>query len=209
MKTKKFFDINQATNYLRHTLIRVAGHPVYVTDVQNGRGRGVSIDIGYVKADHPEGKTVYIDSMDNAVDMTPVPLGMVRHYNGTYWSAVHISRYPSRKWKIGLSRENISIQNPFGQFQDIRDPAKTFLPSKELAETILNKYMEMDEVMDNLKRHKGSLPLSRNFCLTHTGKLFYKMFNVPVGMFGKESRKLTLLDDYEFLSEKMKEELKC
>lgn len=203
MKTKKFFDLNHAKRYLTHNLIRVAGQPIYVMDLSEKAG---NIIMHYTLANNPQGKMKNIPVLNDDVDMNPVKLGMTRLFNGVTWMTFYISRYPSRTWSIGLSRENMALQDPRGEGID-HNYTDEILPSPTLAETILGKFLPLDEAKEQLRKAKGCLPLSRRFCFDHTGDLFFKMLGVPVGRV--ETAGVTLKDEFAYLKEVMQEDIKC
>lgn len=204
MRTKKFFDLNHARAYLQHTIIRVAGQPVYVMDVSQPRGDDLLLH--YSLANNAGGRVKAVKVNHESVDMNPVPLGMTRYFNGVTWYTFYISRYPARRWKIGLSRDNIGVTDPTGEELQ-RDYVQDLLPSPTLAETIMRKYLSLNEAKDELRKAKGCLPISWRFCFDHTGNLYYKMLCVPVGKV--ETNAVTLKDEFMYLREVMQEDIRC
>lgn len=205
MKTKKFFDLDHAKRYLLHTLIQVGGQPVYVMNLTQPRGD--ELIIHYSLANNAAGRIKTIKSDHDSVDMNPVPLGMTRYFNGVSWSTFYVSRYPARRWKVGLSHENISIMDPTGLDGLDRNYSKELLPSVTLAETIMGKFLSLDEAKAQLRKSKGCLPISRRFCFNSKGNLFYKMLGVAVGEVKTNS--VELFEEFAYLKEVMQEDIRC
>lgn len=210
MKHKSFWNLDQANNYLNGCVVVVGKEPVYVTEVASGidRGNRPTIVMRYIECANPSSsRSRAIDVMDDAVDLNPVQLGMCEFFNGIEYETYFLTRRPSRMWKVGLTRSNLIIHRPdLSMRQHTNDMSRHLLPSKELADTILNKYRSFEEVKTQLKKHRGVLPFSQRFCLNAKGELFYRVIGEPVGDVDKTGIKLR--KDYKYLDEALKEDLK-
>ncbi len=116
-----------AKQYLRNSIIRHKGEPVMMEDIEGVRGtpklylRSLKTrDVEIVRIDSPE------------IDFSPVPLGYGEvEGEGTFYAA----RRPHRRWKQGLSQENLgmlgnSVGIDLGRNRDL----------KALRNTILGKF---------------------------------------------------------------------
>ena len=86
--------------YLTGSIIRINRTPIYIRGTDDGRKAPV-IHIVRLK----DGKQDKISINDERLNFLPVPLG----YVPTEEDPTYISRQPLRKWKQGLSNENIRI----------------------------------------------------------------------------------------------------
>src|SRR3546814_263156 len=113
MKTKNFYDIHQAYAYIADRVIRFKGQPVYVHEIgfYDGPRGPYELIFRYI-GEHPAnfGKAL---TNDPQIDMSPVPLGLLSYpgedHRGSWKKTVMVSRVPVRKWKWGLSVNNIHI----------------------------------------------------------------------------------------------------
>lgn len=207
MRTKKFFDLNQASSYLRGSVIRVDDEPIYVHDVQHGEGRGnKGMSIEYSVIREGLGKVFHIDVADKKVDMTPVPLGMCSYHDGDSFRCYYIMRLPVRKWKIGLTKENIDILT-VQTGQNAGGAINMLFPQTFLVDCIEGKYVGLTEAIKALKRRRGVIPFSRRFAIDHEHSVWYKGHNLSVGWF--ENGQVNLDKDHTYLSEIMMEDTRA
>ncbi len=203
MKHKKFYNLEHANRYLTNSVIMINNKPAYIMDVVAGVPRkNFVMNFIYVE-DYIKGK----NSRDKAftdqaeVDMNPVPLGLVPNVGVTY----AIYRNPARRWKVGLSSENIDAMG-------LIDPPKAFnygnlLLSKDLVETIKGNYPTFNVAVDKAEEDSRRLiAFSRNFAIGQGDKLFHRHYpRVNVGVI--KQRKPVLKDEAFFLAEVLKEDM--
>lgn len=203
MKNKKFFNIQQASQYLRHSIISIDGVPVYIYDVMGERN---DIKLSYSPLDKVNLNAQQIKVDDKRVDMNPVQLGMCSMFDGNVYQTFYVSRMPARKWKIGLAKENVVISYLLGQGNAGRDYLAAIFPSSNLSDCIKGKYMSFEEAKDVLHKWGGTVPISRHFAINSNGQLMYKAAPDVVGAWTKRGG-IKLSDDFLFLSEMLQEDM--
>lgn len=204
MKNKKFFDAQQASQYLKHCIIRVAGDPVYIHEVSGPARRGEAYTLTYNKIRSMGNLPKNISSSDEDVDMNPVPLGMVPYYSGESYVTFFASRFPARKWKIGLSQDNFALAHLLG-YPAESSYRRIIFPTNILAETIEGNFLNPLECQKKLAQGGGSLPFSRRFAINHEHGLFYKDAPEQVGIMKKEA--FELFDPFKYLKEALEEDV--
>lgn len=208
MKTKDFFDVGQASQYLRASVIRVDNKPVYVMDVVMSDGRKIDnpLLLQYTPLEDINEDVRTLPLKDERVDMNPVPLGFLNYLNEDGYTSYYISRFPSRKWKIGLSKENISVMMPGGYEADRYIVQKVF-PTKLMVNTIIGKYPSVKQIITGFKRHRGSRAFSRRFTITDQLTVYYKTLEKPVGQVDSGKSTIKLFDEFFYLREVLKEDV--
>lgn len=201
MRNKKFYDLAQAQSYLTHTIIRVNGVPVWIEDVTKGQA---GYRISYCHLDEVGLRTDAIMAEDEAVDMNPVPLGMVNVSINANPNAFFLSRAPVRKWKIGLARENADLRNVHGDACGMAT-MQNVLPSIGLARTIMDQFPKFTKALDTFKRYRGSVAFSRRFAVTSDLHLFFSGYREPVGSI--VGGKPYLSDAFVYLKEILEEDI--
>lgn len=107
--------------------------------------------------------------------LPPAPrIGMV-NING---SVVYVVRNAIRRYKLGLSRENISVQALPVDYPDGR--AANYialvgsLERKELGEALLNKYPTLREAVRRVSQFSGACAFDKQFAVDSEGEILYK-----------------------------------
>src|SRR6266404_8982006 len=106
MRTREFFNRDQADNYLINSIIRFNERPVMITEVSGGGGKkGFVLRGRYCDPNAADSTSFY--HKDLAVNMEPIPLGfLVLDHKSWLPYTAYISRLPVRAWKIGLTRNH-------------------------------------------------------------------------------------------------------
>lgn len=204
MRNKKFYDSQQASQYIRNTVFRVGEEPIYAYDVQASDARGHKLTVTYSALTDMNGTPQNINIDDKSIDMNPVPLGMTNYFNGEGHTALFVSRFPARKWKIGLAIENLSIKY-LGGNSATGDLRRVIFPTKLLVNTIKGEYLSPQECMKQLKRYGGSIAFSRRFAVDSLGGLFYKDAPDKVGSLTTSGADLN--PEFMFLKEILEEDI--
>lgn len=201
MKTKNFYDLNHASNYLVNSMIRVDDEPVIVNGFDHSTAS--KIIMSYYAVNNKKIKTVPINS--DRVNLSPVPLGFlaIRAPFNAFLRTAYTCRYPSRRWKVGLTQNNIGIIK-LPKSKDYFSQESVFY-STELRDTVLGLYLKFEEALDLANRNNGiDIPFSRVFATNGT-VLYYKAFDQAVGQINGTLP--VLHDDFRFLNERLQEDL--
>lgn len=98
-------------------------------------------------------------------------IGMV-NING---SVLYCYRAPKRMYKVGISLENLSVNQIDGADRDGRDREKIKrLDSVELGRAIMGKYPTFLQALRNAKQFEGTFAFDRQFAVNHANQLIYK-----------------------------------
>ena len=106
----------------------------------------------------------------------PVPrLGMV-NING---SVVIAKRIPIRRYKLGLSVENLDVQTIPGIHYPDRGGDRSVrevvgLKSKALAQTIMGQFPSLTQALQKVSQFEGAVAFDRQFCVDSEAYLYYK-----------------------------------
>ena len=196
MKHKEFYDHHHAHMYLNNCIIRKAGTPIMIDDVQAADRAGKKWRLDYHELGTHERNVLFLPN--RAIDMNPVPLGMLNGEEDGVW---YMSRVPSRKWKVGLYSGNLhhyNHSNP-GLYRgpDIQGQA--------MRDCIVGKYPDYDAVMRRIRAGKKKrLAFSRRFAVDQ-GNLLFKTTQAPVGI--AERGEPLLFDQFNYLKEVLEEDL--
>lgn len=126
------------------------------------------------------------------LNVLPVPLGYINFEN----TAVYTCRKPARKWKQGLTSDNLYF---VGGGNKIREA----WPFPSLEKTINNVYPSVDVAAKVAKKNQSYCAFHRDFAVSSGQQLCYK--GVVVGdINGKD---VTLSRQYEYLVEYLEEVL--
>lgn len=195
MRCKEFYDYKHASMYLDGCVIRKAHIPIIIQGVQQADLEGKKWRIDYRELASPETNMLFLPN--RAVNMNPVPLGMI---NGKEEGVWFVSRQALRQWKVGLSKNNIVYHDHgYGEFR------KPEITSAAMRDCILGTYPQYDQVVDGIRAGKRKLwAFSRRFCL-NTGNLLFKSNPAPVGI--AERGAPVLFDQYDYLKEMLEEDL--
>ena len=192
-----FYDVHHASNYLTESIIRVAGHPVYVMEV-GGRPYRLS----YVPTDDMyntrTSKTIMLDDED--VDLEPIPLGLCNYRS----CSAYLTRIPRRAWKVGLTTRALHItwirDNP-GLGTDI-------LWSENFVQMVKGRYPVLDTTK-LLGSGQPSFAFDRHFTVVkerNAFKVYYKWRNDEcIGEYSIDRRSIVLKEKFCYLRESLQE----
>lgn len=172
---------------LQQSLVRKGKEPVYVQAVENKdtvvihncvTGRKERVDV-------------------SELDLSPVPLGYVISDG----EVVYVTRKPTRRYKQGLTTENMVVRDVLrNRF------TKLSVNDKGLCKTVLGTYPSVEEAFQECRNGKDIIPFSREWavanykdelCVMHKGNV--------VGYVGDES--VMLSPDKYYLKESLMEVL--
>ena len=157
MKTViKYHDADHARGRLVGTLVRFAGEPVVVREVERNEG---SFTLQAKRISDGQYVTARIEDFD----LSPVPLGYIQVDD----EAVYAERCPQRRWKQGLTLDNmLNLRNGLGRTRE----GCPELGYKPLRDTILNVYSSLQEAVEGvIKGTVKSKPFSRRFSVGING----------------------------------------
>lgn len=203
MKTRKFYDLEQASSYLAGSVIRVANHPVNIVAVESGnRGKG-NFKLTYTKVDDPYKKTMAILSDSDEVDMNPLPMGMLAIKPGSPIGTLtaYALRIPARAYKVGTTRTNTTFM-PIVHNSNYYDGSLIY--TKEFVDSVKGNYLTLPEALKATEK-KGIFPFSRRFAVAKDRSVYYKTFLEPVGKV--DGGEVVLNDEAFFLKEVLREDL--
>lgn len=201
MKNRTFYDTDHCYQQLHASVIRLAGFPVTVVGADAGKKKGVFLLKVNEMGDRWDGVSKFVSSDDADVDMTPIPLGMTAS-NG---HAEYLSRMPVRKWKLGLSIQNLKIAKVDSEAEYLYSK-QNIIHSQLMLDTVVGNYMAFEEAMKKASRSNKAFAFSRRFAIGNKYNLFYKSFGVPVGIVSKEGPVLT--EEFSFLQQVLDEDIK-
>lgn len=211
MNRKFFYDMQHASQYLRGSVIRVAGDPVMVNDmVPRGReDRSPDIVMDYTKLGTRN--RARISLADQTINYKPVPLGFANYncrHSGLKYS-VYCSRIPARVWKVGLCRNNFYTKDVLCDNQGAYGTDRYYLlVSKELGNTISSVFPKFNECLDLMGEDPDaylSIAFSRRFSILPNGRLRYKDMEYDVGKWDEKGP--VLFDDFKYLENVLKEDM--
>ncbi len=204
MRTRNFYDVAQASQQLRGSIIRVGDKPVHVIDAFSGDKVGEYV-IQYAPCKTPNDRDYKLIPVDHpSIDMNPVPLGMISFIERGIWSVYYTARLPVRKWKIGLSRENVTVK--FVRGFDSGNGFEKVYHSALIHDLIMGIYPKLKSIRSSFNKNAGARAFSRRFALDNDEQLFYKTIQEPVGIMRK-GIEFELQEDYAFLKEVLEEDL--
>jgi hypothetical protein len=93
-------------------------------------------------------------------------------------SVLFLSRIPIRRYKVGLTSENIVIRTPPVFFPDggaVATRTVKELHCIELADCIMGKYPTLPQAYASLEGTRGAKAFDRQFAVTSEGQIIYKM----------------------------------
>jgi hypothetical protein len=200
MKTRSFYDLDQAFSYLTNSVIRVGGKAVMVTGVLPGDQGHV---LNFYRLDDGRKKNDYILHNAPEVDMEPVPLGLLSiDDKSSYTDTVMCSRSPRRLWKVGLTYETLCT-NVVHEERHNYTPSINVLQSKELGRTIEGSYPVYAAAKELVGKKNRLVAFSRRFAVDKDD-LYYQTYQVPVGMAEKD--RPSLLPEFDFLQQVLEED---
>lgn len=209
MKHKDFYDYKHVYDYLQGSVIRVANDPVMIAEVrQPNPDKPKDITLVYRSLGVTSGhKSIAVD--DDAIDLNPVPLGMlsVDRESIEYGpkTSFYLQRIPVRKWKIGLTVQNTSYQSPWQDREQFDLSMGYLFNSRELVRTIKGRYIDLDDAIKLAQEFPGrNVAFSRRFCV-NGDNLLCRNIGIPVGKV--MSRSVVLDDDFVYLKQVLDEDL--
>jgi hypothetical protein len=139
---------------LHNTIIRYKGQP-YLANIDGH-------DIGLI--DLSTGSLIAnVESDDELLDISSVPLGFLNVMNPDYKLAVYLKRDPLRRFKQGVEVEILSQKVLRDNFPPVH---RDVIRSKSLADTILGRFPSYKEAVDFItKKSFHSVAISRDIAL--------------------------------------------
>lgn len=190
---RAFFNLDQARAYLNESIIRVNDLPVYISDVYSKNFRKFLL---YFIVDKGR-RNGEINLNDPKVNMAPVPLG----YTNFKGDSFLLSRFPSRQWKVGLSRYNCSIRDMSGK-QRRRNYFSAFLDSANLFDTITGVYPTLQEAISIIeKKNANNVAFNRKLAINSSGQVIFSLLEDAVGEI--KDNKIDFYPDFEYLRRKL------
>jgi hypothetical protein len=93
-------------------------------------------------------------------------------------SVVYAVRNAIRRYKLGLSRENFSVQTLEVPYPDGRSDGYVRLVQglerRELGEALLSKYPTLQQAVRRVSQFEGACAFDKQFAIDHTHAVFYK-----------------------------------
>ncbi|KWH03707.1 hypothetical protein WT58_24035 [Burkholderia territorii] len=105
-------------------------------------------------------------------------------------SVVYAVRNAVRRYKLGISRENLSVQALAVEYPDGR--AANYIQNvlslerKELGEALLNKYPSLREAVRRVSQFEGACAFDKQFAVDSHKTIFYKTQAVGLLLNGKD-----------------------
>lgn len=210
MKHKVFFDLHHASGYLKDSIIRVDGDPIYIQDVAaRRRKKPNNYDLIYTNLGNKNDGPHTISIQDNAVDMNPIPLGLCNFVRNGSNFATSVMRAPMRMWKVGLTTRNAVLKAPHREYDGMIG-ANQLLFSNAFAKMVRGEYPSLKEIAKKLNdRNPGGaaayiMAFSRNFAVDNK-KLYYRSFG-EVGF--HKNGEVRLDDEHTYLQELLDKDMK-
>jgi len=204
MKTRSFFNLDQAIQYLNNNIIRVANHPILITRVDSGNRNKGNFKLTYMKVEDRTGKEYSILSDAEEVDMNPLPMGMlsIRPGNAHTSKAQYLERIPLRRMEVGASRNNVLVNDVM---TGVRGIGNGCMYSSEFVDTVKGRFLSLPEALEASAK-KGCYPFSRRFAVNDKREVYYKgTYGTPVGKV--DGGVVVLNDEAFFLREVLREDL--
>jgi len=133
-----FDNTADANMRLSDSVIRLQGSPIYIHEAVRGPDR--EIQLVYTDLEGVGGR---VGVHNEHLNYEPVPLGYV-NIDGM---SAYLQRIPARKWKQGLSRDNLQIKGILPDFIDTR----ALLTTSYLAATIQGTYPTFAEALTRVR----------------------------------------------------------
>lgn len=160
-----------------HTVCMYKNKPYYIEEV-GGRYQATCFDLSTQRS-----KLIEINEFDFTAPQRR--LGFINAKR----SVIYASRIPIRRYKVGLSKENMLFETLDVGYPDggmaMLQHCKS-LQSVELGDTIFNRYPTIEEAFELLEAGHSCVAFDRQFAMASNGKLFYK--TQVVGGFGKKPK---------------------
>jgi len=163
---------------LRHTIILYKKKPIYVLDTD-----GDGLLCRYLSTD----RRFRVEARDLKLDMSSVPLGNLN----TKWGVAYLSRVPIRRYKQGLSFDNLHAIKSF------RESLRYLHHFKDLNMTILGKYPSLKRAKESVDERNIHVAFSRTLSLGRNDCLFYK--GQHIGWY--DTKTFLFRRDYSFMKE--------
>lgn len=118
-----------------------------------------------------------IEEVKFSLDLFEAPLRRLGFVNSGL-SCVYITRIPVRKYYMGISQNNISIQ-PIAEYDEARayevfqrDCKRLQIP--EIGNSLLNNYPSLEDALKTLREFKGAIAFDKQFAVSYRGRIYYK-----------------------------------
>ena len=142
----------------------------------------------YVKSISPTRKARCLNLLSQREEILPIceetfsaPSQRLGYVN-VHGSVVYCTRTPVRKYKVGLSKENVKILHTTYDYDDGANAAVNriaSLKSVELGDCILGKYPTLQEAVAKIKEGVCNIvAFDRQFAISHRYNIYYKNINV-------------------------------
>jgi hypothetical protein len=183
-------DLNDAQMRANFTVVRYCSCPVYITSIKVSAAGGLLAC--FLHLSNSEKGEAHLE--DPGWDWSPVPTGFVN----TGKSVFYVQRVPVRKYKHGLSKENISVTPSRMGLLDI-------FKTKQMGDTICRRYPGYEEAMAAVTTTSCQVAFHPDFALTKTGLgPVFLMYRVDtVGWY--EGGKIVLGNEFKYLKELVQE----
>lgn len=183
MKKFKFLTDNDAVMRLNNSVVKHNGIPVYITSA--AKRNCMCIDL-------TTGEDIVVPTKD--LDLMPVSIGNIQVGN----SFIYCQRMPTRRFKQGLSSENLQSKDTPWVVQNVRN----ILKSKNIADTILNNFDSVSYAIDKVIKDRTHVSVAFSLrwgigMVKGVPRLFYK--GDEVGVF--DNGDIHLFRKYVFLKE--------
>lgn len=194
-------DVGDIRQMYEHTIVMHGNKPVYISRVGD-RGEVRFTDLLSQK------KEVEEFSLKAFTPPAARRLGMIN----TCGSVVYASRVPIRRYKVGISFENLKVDSirdieyPEGKEQTVNRIRQ--LEAREIAEAMLNKYPKLKEALKTVEKYGGAVAFDKQFAVDWKRRIIYKtkvVGSIPPGVdtvdgiqFNKGYEQLGLLLDGKY-----------
>jgi hypothetical protein len=208
MKTKDFYNLEDAQRYLGHCVFRLNNEPIYVvstTKSKNKKSQNKYV-VKYIPLQGDKKLQKTINTGHKHFNLHPVPLGFLSTDANSKMASIYLARSPQRAQHLGICTDNLThfLLKDFQYPKSLPKYTPSFWYSKELGRTIKGEYISLHEAIA-LSRAQGTLfPFSRRFAVLND-KLYYKWFNEPVGTIEHDQPRLK--EESGVLAEQLAEDL--
>jgi hypothetical protein len=166
------------------SLVLYKNKPVYINDIGNDG------DVQFLDLFSQRIRTAAFSMKDFTA-----PLRRLGFIN-TMGSVVYASRIPIRRYKVGLSEENVKFDSLGVNY--LKGKADTIarltgLSVPEIGDALFNKYPSLEEAISFVRKFKGAMAFDKQFAVSSEGGLFYK-----TQLVGSASRGIKRADQLEF-----------
>jgi hypothetical protein len=181
-------EVGDIVQMYKHSIITYKNKPVYVVDVAR------------------DGEVEIFDISTQRGSFVPFSLKEFKPLNrrlgfvNSRGSAVYVARLPVRKYKVGISQENVKVSTlnayyPQGK-PETRDHVKQ-LRSPEVYDALMDKYPSFKEALAYVRKREGAMAFDKQFAVDTEGSVFYK-----TSIVGTIKRDKDRIEDIKFIEGK-------